>query len=126
MPPLRIGFIGYERANALDLAGPAEAFATAFCEAGKGKPERCYEIVIIGLTKRPFATESGLVFQPATTLERAPKLDTLIIPGGCGLRLPKVNRKVAHWIVTRAKTTRRIASGCTGIYGLAANGVLDG
>jgi transcriptional regulator GlxA family with amidase domain len=126
MTPLRIGFIGYEQANALDLAGPAEAFASALRDAGKGKPERCYEVVIIGLTKRPFATESGLVFQPATTLEAAPKLDTLIIPGGSGLRLPHVNRKIADWIVERAKTTRRVASVCTGIYGLAATGLLDG
>jgi transcriptional regulator GlxA family with amidase domain len=126
MTPLRVGFIGYEQANALDLAGPAEAFASAVRDAGKGKPERCYEVVIIGLTRRPFATESGLVFQPATTLDAAPKLDTLIVPGGCGLRLPEVNRKVADWIVARAKTTRRIASVCTGIYGLAATGLLDG
>src|SRR5258707_245736 len=107
MTPLRIGFIGYEQANALDLAGPAEAFASAFCDGGKGKFERCYEVVILGLTRRPFATESGLVFQPATTLEAAPKLDTLIVPGGCGLRRPGVDRKVADWILSRAKTTRR-------------------
>jgi transcriptional regulator GlxA family with amidase domain len=126
MTPLRVGFIGYEQANALDLAGPAEAFASAFRDAGKRKPERCYEVVIIGLTKRPFATESGLVFLPATTLETAPKLDTLIVPGGGGLRVPHVNRKVAGWIAERSTTTRRIASVCTGIYGLAATGLLDG
>jgi transcriptional regulator GlxA family with amidase domain len=124
--PLRIGLIGYEQANALDLAGPAEAFASALRDDGKGKLERCYEIVIIGLTRRPFATESGLIFQPATTLEAAPKLDTLIIPGGSGLRNPNVNRKVAAWLRTRAKATRRVASVCTGIYGLAASGLLDG
>jgi transcriptional regulator GlxA family with amidase domain len=126
MRPLRIGLIGYEQANALDLAGPAEAFASAVRAAGNGKPERCYEVVIIGLTKRPFATESGLIFQPATTLSAAPKLDTLIVPGGCGLRRPAVNRKVAGWILERTKTTRRVASVCTGIYGLAATGLLDG
>ncbi|HSP45485.1 MAG TPA: DJ-1/PfpI family protein, partial [Chthoniobacterales bacterium] len=126
MTPLRVGFIGYEQANALDLAGPAEAFASASHDTGKGKLERCYEVVVIGLTRRPFATESGLIFHPATTLERAPKLDTLIVPGGCGLRLPAVNRKVAEWIGDRTKTTRRIASVCTGIYGLAATGLLDG
>jgi transcriptional regulator GlxA family with amidase domain len=126
MTPLRVGFVGYEQANALDLAGPAEAFTSAVLDAGKGKRERCYEVVIIGLTRRAFATESGLVFQPATTLEAAPRLDTLIVPGGCGLRRPEVNRKVAEWIVGRAKTTRRVASVCTGIYGLAATGLLDG
>jgi transcriptional regulator GlxA family with amidase domain len=124
--PLRIGLIGYEQANALDLAGPTEAFASAFRENGKGKRERCYEIVIIGLTKRPFVTESGLVLMPAATLETAPKLDTVIVPGGAGLRRPEVNRKVADWISQRSNTTRRIASVCTGIYGLAATGLLDG
>jgi len=126
MTPLRIGFIGYEQANALDLAGPAEAFASAFRDVGKGKLERCYEVVIIGLTRRSFTTESGLVFQPAATIEMAPKLDTLIVPGGCGLRLPDINRKVAAWVLNKAKTTRRVASVCTGIYGLAATGLLDG
>jgi transcriptional regulator GlxA family with amidase domain len=126
MTPLRVGLVGYEQANSLDLAGPAEAFASAFCDNGRGKLERCYEVTIIGLTRRPFATESGLVFLPLTTLEAAPKLDTVIIPGGCGLRVPAVNRKVADWILQRAKTTRRVASVCTGIYGLAATGLLDG
>lgn len=125
MAPLRIGFVGYEQANALDLAGPTEAFASAYRDAGNGKRERCYEVVILGLTKRPFATESGLVFQPATTLGTAPKLDTLIIPGGCGLRRPEINRKVVAWTLERARTTRRVASVCTGIYGLAATGLLD-
>ncbi|MEY2563283.1 MAG: hypothetical protein QOH88_1476 [Verrucomicrobiota bacterium] len=126
MAPLRVGFLGYEQANALDLVGPAEAFATAFRENGKGKAERCYEVSIIGLTRKAFAAESGIVFQPTATLETAPKLDTLIIAGGSGLRLPEVNRKVVSWVRDRAKTTRRIASVCTGIYGLAATGLLDG
>jgi transcriptional regulator GlxA family with amidase domain len=126
MGTLRIGFLGYEQANALDIVGPAEAFASAFRENGAGKPERCYEVSIIGLTRRTFTTESGIVFQPTATIEKAPRLDTLLIPGGRGLRLPDVNRKVAEWILGRAKGTRRVASVCTGIYGLAATGLLDG
>jgi transcriptional regulator GlxA family with amidase domain len=125
MAPLRVGFIGYKNANALDLVGPAEAFASARRDNGKGKLERCYEVSIIGLTRRSFVTESGIVFQPGVTIETAPKLDTLIIPGGCGLRVPEVNRRVAEWVTARAKETRRIASVCTGIYGLAATGLLD-
>src|SRR4051794_28693969 len=124
MTPLRIGLVGYGQANALDLAGPAEAFTSAVRDNGKGTMERCYEVVVIGLTRRPFATESGLVFLPATTLDAAPRLDTLIVPGGCGLREPRVNRRVADWIIQRTKTTRRVASVCTWIYGLAATGLL--
>ena len=126
MAPLRVGFLGYEQANALDLVGPAEAFASAFRDNGKGKLERCYEVSIIGLTRQSFVTESGIVFQPTVTIENAPKLDTLIIPGGSGLRAPQINRKVSEWILEKVKVTRRIASVCTGIYGLAATGLLDG
>src|SRR3954471_19322500 len=126
MTPLRIGLLGYEQANALDLAGPAEAFASAVRDNGRGKFERCYEVLVVGLTRRAFGTESGLAFQPATTIDTAPKLDTIIIPGGCGLRVPEVNRKVRGWILSRTRTTRRIASVCTGIYGLAPTGLLDG
>ena len=126
MAPLRVGFLGYENVNALDIVGPAETFASAFRDNGKGKLERCYEVSIIGFTRRSFVAESGIVFQPTTTIETAPKLDTLIIPGGCGLRLPEVNRKAARWIAEKAKQTRRVASVCTGIYGLAATGLLDG
>jgi transcriptional regulator GlxA family with amidase domain len=126
MTPLRVGILGFEQANALDIVGPAEAFASALRDNGKGKLERCYEVSIIGLSRRSFATESGIILQPARTIETAPKLDTLIIPGGRGLRVPHVNRKVARWILQKAKTTRRIASVCTGLYGLAATGLLDG
>src|SRR5688572_13529981 len=80
MSPLRVGFVGFEQANALDLVGPAEAFASAFRDNGRGKLEPCYEVAIIGLTRRAFKTESSIVFQPTVTLESAPKLDTLIIP----------------------------------------------
>lgn len=126
MAALRIGFLGYENANALDLVGPAEAFASALRDDGKGKFERRYEVSIVGLTRRSFVTESGIVFQPTSMIDSAPKLDTLIIPGGRGLRSPEVNRKVVKWIAERGKQTRRIASVCTGIYGLAATGLLDG
>lgn len=126
MAPIRVGFLGYEQANALDIVGPAEAFASAFREIGKGKFEHCYEVIVIGLTRRSFKAESGVVFQPTATIENAPSLDTLIIPGGCGLRIPDLNHKAADWISRKAKSTRRVASVCTGIYGLAPTGLLDG
>jgi transcriptional regulator GlxA family with amidase domain len=126
MTPLRVGFVGYGNANALDFVGPTEAFASASRETSKGRLERCYQVFIIGLTGEPFTAESGIVFQPTATIEDAPKLDTLIIPGGRGLREPEVNAKIAHWVAQRAKQTRRVASVCTGIYALAPTGLLDG
>ena len=69
MGPLRIGFLGYQQVNALDIVGPVEAFASAMRENGRGKLVRCYEVSIIGLTRRSFTTESGIIFQPTITID---------------------------------------------------------
>ena len=61
MTPLRVGFLGFENVNALDLVGPAEAFSSALREDGKGKLEHYYEVAILGLTRRSFVAESGVV-----------------------------------------------------------------
>ena len=124
--PLRVGLLGFEGLMALDLVGPIDAFTTASVEGNNGERVSCYEVVVIGLTGRPFTSESGVVFKPHKTIKTAPPLDTLIIPGGKGLRVPETQKKAADWISSRAPTTRRIATVCTGTFGLAATGLLDG
>ena len=126
MKPLRIGIVGFDQVDALDLVGPAEAFASALAHDASGNQGSAYEVVILGLTNSHFVAESGIVFQPRTTLRAAPRLDTIIIPGGAGLRRAETNRAVARWIEDRAGKTRRVVSICTGIYALAASGLLDG
>jgi transcriptional regulator GlxA family with amidase domain len=122
----RVGFLGYEGVMALDLTGPIDAFTTAAIDGTDGVTAPCYEVVIIGLGGKAFASESGIVFKPHTTILKAPALDTLIIPGGRGLRNPDTLKIVSSWIRTRAPRIRRIASVCTGAYALAASGLLDG
>jgi transcriptional regulator GlxA family with amidase domain len=122
----RVGFLGFDGVMALDLVGPVDAFSTAAVEGEDGAPRPCYETVVIGLGKGPFVSESGVLFQPHTTVRAAPELDTLIIPGGQGLRHPRTQAAVAKWVKARAATIRRIATVCTGVYGLAPTGLLDG
>src|SRR4029077_18568835 len=76
----RIGFVGFRHALALDIVGPMEAFSLA-AETGPGRAPR-YRCLLLGLNRRPFVTESGLVIRPDCTLSEAPALDTLVIPGG--------------------------------------------
>jgi len=124
--PIRVGLIGYEGIQALDLTGPSDAFSMAMLDDDSGKARPAYEVIILGLTTRSFRAESGVLFQPHTTLQRAPALDTLIIPGGTGSRVPRISDPVCRWIASRAGRIRRIASVCTGIYFLARTGLLDG
>jgi transcriptional regulator GlxA family with amidase domain len=67
-----------------------------------------------------------VTFVPSYAIEDAPALDTLIVPGGSGLRRPRANLKVTRWLKQSASRIRRVASVCTGIYGLAPSGLLDG
>ena len=111
---------------ALDMVGPVDAFSSAFSENGKGEMVNCYEVIVIGLSTRPFTSETGIIFKPHTTIAKAPPLDTLIIPGGKGLRAPETQRRVAAWVSSQADKIRRIATVCTGTFGLAATGLLEG
>lgn len=121
----RIGFIVFPGITALDFVGPMDAFAAA----GIGKDDKkmpCYELITIGVNRGPIKGESGVEFRTHHTLESAPSCDTIIIPGGSGLREPATLAKVSAWLKERASKTRRLVSVCTGIYGLAASGLLDG
>ncbi|HEV2179735.1 MAG TPA: DJ-1/PfpI family protein [Gemmatimonadaceae bacterium] len=127
----RIGFLGFDGVQALDLVGPSDAFASdAFATIDRGdhdaKPWVPYEVLVIGLTGRRFTTSSGLVIRADAVVPSIVSLDTLIIPGGAGLRRPGLSDRAAQWIVSMAPRVRRVASVCTGLYGLAATGLLDG
>ena len=124
MKTKRIGLVGFDGVVAIDLAGPADAFAVA--NEADGDPKPSYEILVIASSNKPFVSLSGLVFRPQRTFKNAPSLDTLIVPGGSGLREPATNRSVSAFVRARAGSTRRIASVCSGIYGLAPTGLLAG
>jgi transcriptional regulator GlxA family with amidase domain len=119
----RIGILGYDGIQGLDVIGPAEAFAAVPAE-GDGSPP--YEVLVVGLDGKQFASEAGLVMHAQAKLSAALKLDTLIVPGGRGMRLTEQGPKAAEWIKANARRIRRVASVCTGIYGLAPTGLLDG
>lgn len=123
--PIRVGFLLFPGLTALDLVGPMDAFASA-TTAVRGADRPCYESVIIGTSTGTVRAESGLGLVADYTLSTAPPLDSVIVPGGCGLREPEVNAAVTSWLRERARGLRRIASVCTGIYGLAPTGMLDG
>lgn len=121
-PPRRIGILGFENLQALDLIGPADVFRS---DALAG-PERPYEVVVIGIDSKRFTASNGVQFTTRHLLPTTIPLDTVIVPGGSGLRSGDLANRVAEWIGSRAQTIRRIASVCTGIYGLAPTGLLDG
>jgi transcriptional regulator GlxA family with amidase domain len=131
MKTRRIGFLGFDGVQALDLVGPADAFTSdafgaAATDVESGVPAHPYEIVVVGLYGKRFVASSGLTMRADVTVPTATRLDTLVVPGGAGLRRPGVAERAAAWVANRAPHIRRVASVCTGLYGLAPTGLLDG
>ena len=123
-PPKLIGFVGFDGVTTLDLTGPLEAFATAQFDQENDR-QRCYKPLLIGVSRKTFKSRSGVTFKAQHTIETAPALDSIIIPGGVGLRTGETVETIASWLRQRASATRRIASVCAGIYPFARTGLLD-
>lgn len=131
MSARRIGFLGFDGVQALDLFGPADVFASDVFLGRRLNGELQnhwppYEVITIALTGRRFTASNGIAIKADLTFGTRIALDTLIVPGGEGLRRPGAADKAAAWIREQSSRTRRVASICTGIYGLAATGLLDG
>ncbi|WP_049622629.1 GlxA family transcriptional regulator [Frateuria defendens] len=119
----RIGLLAYQDMQSLDLIGPLDVFGTVNSSTASEPP---YQLHIVGLDADPVRAENGLIVTPTCTLYDAPPFDTMLIPGGVGSRLFNADARLLAWLRDRAATTRRVVSVCTGIYILAATGLLDG
>lgn len=124
--PKRVGFVGFDGMTTLDLTGPLEAFAVAHVADEQHRTRRCYEAIIVAVQGKTFVSRSGATFKAQHTIRRAPEFDTIVIPGGAGLRDTELGSAITDWLLSRAATTRRIVSVCAGIYPLARTGLLDG
>jgi transcriptional regulator GlxA family with amidase domain len=126
-PVKNVGVIAFDGVNALDLVGPLEVFSNAGrADFTRRESRGAYALHVIGLGGEAVSAESGIRFVPGCQLSDAPPLDTIIVPGGSGLREPSTNSIVSAWLRLRAPVMRRVASVCTGIYALAPTGLLDG
>jgi transcriptional regulator GlxA family with amidase domain len=126
MNPKRIGFLGFDGVAASDLTRAADVFAAVTLDGGYGNRISCYHVCTIGFAFECFRSESGIAFRPDSTLETVSEFDTIIIPGGDGLRRRLGGEKIADWLLARVNQTRRVAAIGGGIYGVAQTGLLDG
>src|SRR3546814_14661903 len=89
-------------------------------------PRPAYDLVVLGLSKRAFTSESGVAFLSHVALADAPALDTLFVPGGSGLREQGPLQAISQWRHDHHRSIRRIAYVCTVVYTLAEAGLLGG
>src|SRR3954465_11868017 len=119
----RIAIVVFDGLQTLDATGPLEVFhAAARIDPGAG-----YEIELVARTTDPVTTRSGLQLVPHPSFPRCRgPLDTLIVAGGDGSRAAARDGPTVRFVERAARSSRRVASVCTGAFVLAATGMLDG
>jgi len=111
-------FLGFDHIQLLDLAGPLETFQIAN-EAPNGANYKTY----IVSENDSFKSASGMQIKSDYKLEQfdhrdnAPfTIDTLVIPGGAGSRVPEVSKPVTKWITRNFDAIERVVTVCTGLF----------
>jgi transcriptional regulator GlxA family with amidase domain len=121
-----VAMVVFDDHQLLDLAGPADVFATAtLLGATPG-----YRVLTASPDGAPVATTSAIRVAPDTSTgalaEGADDVDTLMVVGGLGVRAAAEDARLRDELRFVAGRSRRITSVCSGALLLAASGLLDG
>lgn len=117
---LTIGILIFDDAEELDFVGPWEVFTAAAQEKDEMR------VVTMAEGAGPVTCAKGLRVLPDHTLEDAPALDVLLVPGGQGTRREAKNQGLLDWIAEVSASCRWVTSVCTGSYLLVEAGPAAG
>ena len=112
-----LGVVLFEGFELLDVFGPLEMFGLAADH---------FEICLISETGGEVASRQGPKSVCDDSVQSAPAIDVLLVPGGIGTRREVNNPVLLEWLNERSKQAELVASVCTGSALLAKAGVLDG
>jgi len=113
---LTAGFLVFPDLTQLDLTGPYEVL----CRAPGVR------VVLVGTRPGPIRSEWGLLLGTDCTLDEAPPLDLLCVPGGVGVNALLADDPVLDFVARRGAAAEWVTSVCTGALVLGAAGLLRG
>lgn len=130
--PLGIAILAFDDVEALDLAGPYEVFTTAARMAAR--PEAAgwagastaadWQVACVARSLAPVRARAGLQVVPTRDFSDEAPVDLLIVPGGvvdASARCPETRA----WVQRASAQASLTASVCTGVFVLAAAGVVS-
>lgn len=116
-----VALVVFEGFEVLDFAGPAEVFAATLGSNGHE-----FQVYTVATTAEDVESNNAIMtVKPEYTLEKAPKPDIVVLPGG---NISSVTRdeKMMEWIKARAKDSEIVMSVCNGAVALHRAGLLEG
>jgi cyclohexyl-isocyanide hydratase len=114
--PLNIGVLIFPNMDQIDFTGPFEVFSRL--------PDA--KVHVIGTQTASFRDRGGMILTPDTTLDAAPRLDLLHVPGGAGQQALMHDEPVLRIIRDHVAAGKPLFSVCTGALICGAAGVLKG
>jgi transcriptional regulator GlxA family with amidase domain len=116
----RVAFVIFEGFQPLDLVGPHEVFQHASALTGG------YDCEVVAPRAGLVRSGSGLPVHAGGIAEADPAgIDTLVVAGGPGVDQARLDFSLTGWIAKAAGGARRVASVCSGVFLLAAAGLLS-
>ncbi|QIZ00752.1 DJ-1/PfpI family protein [Streptomyces sp. S1D4-11] len=113
---LQIGSLLFEGTDQIFLTGPFEVFSRI--------PNATY--LIYGLSDAPVHDSAGLRLAPDLSIDEAPQLDVLHVPGGVGQQQLMDDQRLLGWLRRQGEGAGCVFSVCTGALLLGAAGMLIG
>jgi transcriptional regulator GlxA family with amidase domain len=118
---LTYGIFIYEQVAELDFVGPLQVFSASNQLLGGGR------VVTIADGTRPLRGVGGLQMIPDYSLEDAPTLDVLLLPGTAEVEEYALsNAKAIDWVRERYDSVDYMTAVCTGSLILQKAGLLEG
>ena len=122
MQQRRIVFVIFPGFQSLDLVGPHDVFRCAGALSGS------YTTQVVAACPGPVRSGSGLTVSAecgVTGLDPG-AIDTLVVAGGDGVDQACHDPALVGWLAAAGASVRRLASVCSGVFLLAAAGLVTG
>lgn len=121
-----IGILLFDGAEELDFVGPFEVFTMLSSTAKARNQDAENKVVLISQSGDDIMGAKGMRVGVDCSIDDAPKLDVLMIPGGRGTRTEIRNESLLKWVAETAADCTWITSVCTGSFVLSAAGLTQG
>ncbi|WP_421890129.1 DJ-1/PfpI family protein [Marinoscillum sp.] len=116
-----VAIVVHEGVELFDFAGPGEVFAAA----SRSNDVANIKVFTVAPTKDPVVSQTFLSINPNYSIDDAPRIDILVIPGGrTGVLLN--DEKFMAWVKELEPKTDNLLTVCTGAFVPAKLGLLDG